>query len=136
MSNERSRSTDERQSMGDGRDIHGGRTGGDHLTPPVVPAGGAMHDDIPVPHLADAHLRAGQYLADPGSPRDLRLCSGGGASVLAPAAAFARLSGCEARLLARIDEAKTVLDWQSQHSTVDAPVQDTWNASEEGSPHA
>ena len=91
--------------------------------------GTAVRDYIHVADLADAHVRALDYLRDGGEPSVFNLGTGAGFSVRqivdeirhaarkeVPAFESARRSGDPALLIANADRARRALGWQPRHS--------------------
>jgi UDP-glucose-4-epimerase GalE len=104
-----------------------------------TPDGTAIRDYIHVVDLADAHLRALEYLADEGESTELNLGTGKGHSVRevvagvgkvcggrVPAKDAPRRAGDPAVLVADPSKARQVLGWQPQHSDLDTIIQSAW----------
>lgn len=104
-----------------------------------TPDGTAVRDYIHVSDLADAHVRALGYLLAGGSSTALNLGTGRGHSVREVIAAVERVAGATvpvrerprrpgdpAVLLAGANRAIGLLDWRSQHSSMDAIVDSAW----------
>lgn len=94
--------------------------------------GSAVRDYIHVTDLADAHVRAAEYLAIGGEPTAMNLGTGNGTSVLELVAAIERVSGRSfpvemaprragdpPELYASPDKARRLLGWGPQHSSID-----------------
>lgn len=97
-----------------------------------TPDGSAVRDYIHVTDLADAHVRAADYLADGGAPVALNLGTGVGTSLFELVAAIERVSGRKMPLVladrrpgdppelyAAAALAREVLGWQPHHSGLD-----------------
>src|SRR5690242_4034439 len=104
-----------------------------------TPDGTAIRDYIHVVDLADAHVRALEYLAGGGESTELNLGTGEGHSVRevvagvgklcgghVPAKDAARRAGDPAVLVADPARARQVLDWHPQYSDLDAIIQSAW----------
>jgi UDP-glucose 4-epimerase len=104
-----------------------------------TPDGTAIRDYIHVVDLADAHIRALQYLNDGGATIALNLGTGRGASVAAviyaaeravghaiPKKMAARRPGDPAHLVADPRKAARVLGWQTHRSELEAILPDAW----------
>ena len=104
-----------------------------------TPDGTAIRDYIHVTDLAQAHLRALEYLAEGGSSDAMNLGTGQGHSVRKVVAAVGRL--CEGRvpvreaarragdppvLVAEVQKARRVLGWEAQHRGLDSIVESAW----------
>jgi UDP-glucose-4-epimerase GalE len=104
-----------------------------------TPDGTAIRDYIHVVDLADAHVRALEYLADGGESTELNLGTGEGHSVRevvagagklcdgrVPAKDAPRRGGDPAVLVADPSKARQVLGWQPQHSDLDTIIESAW----------
>jgi UDP-arabinose 4-epimerase len=104
-----------------------------------TPDGTAVRDYVHVSDLADAHVRALDYLAHGGTSTAINLGTGSGHSVLDVARAVERVSGgpvpsefCERRpgdppaLVARADKACEVLGWTPKFPTLEEIVGTAW----------
>lgn len=104
-----------------------------------TPDGTAIRDFIHVVDLADAHVRALEYLADGGNSTELNLGTGQGHSVRevldgvakvcggkVPAEDAPRREGDPAVLVADPSKAQEVLGWRPQHSDLDTIIQSAW----------
>jgi UDP-glucose-4-epimerase GalE len=104
-----------------------------------TPDGTAIRDYIHVVDLADAHVRALEYLAGGGESTELNLGTGEGHSVRevvacvgklcdgrVPAKDAPRRAGDPAVLVADPSKARQVLGWQPQHSDLDTIIQSAW----------
>jgi UDP-glucose 4-epimerase len=104
-----------------------------------TPDGTAIRDYIHVVDLADAHVRALEYLADGGESTELNLGTGEGHSVSevvagvgklcdgrVPAKGAPRRAGDPAELVADPARARQVLDWHPQYSDLDTIIQTAW----------
>ncbi len=89
--------------------------------------------------LADAHVRALEYLAAGGATTELNLGTGEGHSVREVVAAVGKLCGGQvpakdalrragdpAVLVADPTKARQLLDWQPQYSDLDTIIQSAW----------
>ena len=103
-----------------------------------TPDGTAIRDYIHVSDLADAHVRALDYLTAGGESRALNLGTGRGYSVRevidtvgkispVPFRDAPRRAGDPPALVADAGHAATVLDWKPQRSGLEAITQDAWN---------
>jgi UDP-glucose 4-epimerase len=105
-----------------------------------TPDGTAIRDYIHVTDLADAHLRALEYLAEGGESRALNLGTGQGYSVREVISAVGKISPrpvpfCEGPrragdppvLVADASLASRALGWKPQHSRLEAIIQSAWN---------
>lgn len=105
-----------------------------------TPDGTCIRDYIHVTDLADAHVRALDYLAADNPSRIFNLGTGSGHSVLEMVTEAARLTdqpipyqfaarrpGDPAILLATADLAQTILGWMPQHSDLPTIIQSTWH---------
>jgi UDP-glucose-4-epimerase GalE len=105
-----------------------------------TPDGTAIRDYIHVTDLADAHVRALDYLADGGESRALNLGTGQGNSVREVINSVGRISprpvpfregprreGDPPVLVADASHAGKILGWKPQHSRLDAIIQSAWN---------
>jgi UDP-glucose 4-epimerase len=103
-----------------------------------TPDGTAIRDYVHVVDLADAHVRALQYLEDGGAPTVVNLGTGTGSSVLEVVAAARRASGVEfpvelvsrrpgdpVAVYADNGRAQAVLGWQPTYA-LDAIVASAW----------
>lgn len=101
--------------------------------------GTAIRDYIHVIDLADAHLKALEYLAGGGAAMSVNLGTGTGTSVLeiwkavqlvtgraVPKQVSGRRPGDPAALVANASKAQEVLGWQSQRSAIDRIIADAW----------
>ena len=101
--------------------------------------GTAVRDYIHVLDLADAHVRALQYLENSGESVALNLGTGCGSSVREVIAAVEKNSGFQVPfkesprragdppvLVAKADKARQVLGWQAQYSDLDNIVKTAW----------
>jgi len=104
-----------------------------------TPDGTAVRDYVHVIDLADAHIRALNYLRGGGSTEALNLGNGSGYSVMqviesvsrvaehdVPFTLGARRPGDPPILVASADRARQLLGWVPQHSEVDAVVSNAW----------
>ncbi len=104
-----------------------------------TPDGTAIRDYIHVVDLADAHVRALEYLAAGGATTELNLGTGEGHSVRevvagvgklcggqVPAKDAPRRAGDPAVLVADPAKARQLFDWQPQHSDLDTIIQSAW----------
>ena len=104
-----------------------------------TPDGTAIRDYIHVVDLADAHVRALDYLAGGGETTELNLGTGEGHSVRevvagvgklcggqVPAKDAPRRAGDPAVLVADPSKARKLFDWQPQHSDLDTIIQSAW----------
>jgi len=104
-----------------------------------TPDGTAIRDYIHVVDLADAHVRALEYLADGGETVELNLGTGEGHSVRevvagvgklcderVPAKDAPRRAGDPAVLVADPTKAQRLLDWHPQYSDLDTIIQSAW----------
>ncbi len=102
--------------------------------------GSCIRDYIHVSDLADAHLRALQYLRAGGKEQAFNLGTGQGYSVKevvaavqritnkkVPAVIGARREGDPPELVADPTRAKLILDWNPTHSSLDAIITHAWN---------
>ncbi|HET9180223.1 MAG TPA: UDP-glucose 4-epimerase GalE [Terriglobia bacterium] len=114
-----------------------------------TPDGTAIRDYIHVVDLADAHVRALEYLAGGGESTELNLGTGEGHSVREVVAAVGKLcggrvpakdaprrAGDPAVLVADPARARTVLDWHPQYSDLDAIIQSAWKWHSSNKQHA
>ena len=105
-----------------------------------TPDGTAIRDYIHVTDLADAHVRALDYLTDGGESRALNLGTGQGNSVREVINAVGLISPCPVPfregprragdpsvLVADASHAAKILGWKPQHSRLEAIVQSAWN---------
>jgi UDP-glucose-4-epimerase GalE len=105
-----------------------------------TPDGTAIRDYIHVTDLADAHVRALEYLANGGESRALNLGTGHGYSVREVINAAGKISphpvpfregprraGDPPVLVADPRHAGTVLGWKPQHSELETIIRDAWN---------
>jgi UDP-glucose 4-epimerase len=106
-----------------------------------TPDGTAIRDYIHVTDLAEAHIRAVRYLREGGSSRFLNLGTGRGASVTeviqtvervmgapVPVRHEGRRPGDPARLVASADEAKRVLGWVPEQTSLETIVRTAWES--------
>jgi UDP-glucose-4-epimerase GalE len=104
-----------------------------------TPDGTAIRDYIHVVDLADAHVRALEYLAAGGESTELNLGTGEGHSVRevvagvgklcdgrVPAKDAPRRAGDPAMLVADPTKARQVLGWQPQYSDLGTIIQSAW----------
>jgi UDP-glucose 4-epimerase len=104
-----------------------------------TPDGTAIRDYIHVVDLADAHVRALEYLVAGGESTELNLGTGEGHSVRevvtgvgklcdgrVPAKDVPRRAGDPAVLVADPARARQVLDWHPQYSDLDTIIQSAW----------
>jgi UDP-arabinose 4-epimerase len=104
-----------------------------------TPDGTCIRDYIHVMDLADAHIRALEYLLDGGAPLALNLGSGEGASVREVIAAAEQVTGREIpvaigprrpgdpdRLVAAPARAREVLGWRTERSDLPTLIADAW----------
>ena len=104
-----------------------------------TPDGTAIRDYIHVVDLADAHVRALEYLAAGGESTELNLGTGEGHSVRevvagvdklcdghVPAKDGPRRAGDPAVLVADPSKARLVLGWQPKYSDLDTIIQSAW----------
>ena len=104
-----------------------------------TPDGTAIRDYIHVVDLADAHVRALEYVAAGGESTELNLGTGQGHSVRevvagvgklcdgrVPAKDAPRRAGDPAVLVADPGKARRVLGWCPQHSDLDTIIQSAW----------
>ena len=109
--------------------------------------GTAVRDYIHVTDLADAHVRALDYLTRGGESRALNLGTGHGYSVRevinavgkispqpVPAREGPRRAGDPPILVADASQAGTVLGWKPQHSDLETIIQDAWQWHQTGGP--
>lgn len=109
--------------------------------------GTAVRDYIHVADLADAHVRALQYLQNRGESLALNLGTGCGSSVREIITAVEKNSGFQVPykesprragdppvLVAKADKARQVLGWQAQYSDLDNIVKTAWNWSQNYKP--
>ncbi len=105
-----------------------------------TPDGTGVRDYIHVTDLADAHVKAAQYLAKEDKSLTVNLGSESGLSVLEilnkarevsrkeiPARIAPRRNGDPAKLIASSGYAKQVLGWQAAFSDLDTIIASTWN---------
>lgn len=105
--------------------------------------GTAVRDYIHVLDLADAHVRALQYLENSGESVALNLGTGCGSSVREVIAAVEKNSGFQVPfkesprragdppvLVAKAEKARQVLGWQAQYSDLDNIVKTAWDWSQ------
>ncbi len=105
-----------------------------------TPDGTAVRDYVHVVDVAEAHLRAAQYLADGGESITLNLGSDRGASVREVVLAVAQVTGGTVStvesprragdppvLIASSAEARRVLGWRPQFSELDAMIETAWD---------
>lgn len=103
--------------------------------------GTAVRDFIHVADLAEAHLRAGEYLLDGGEPTALNLGSGHGVTVLEAVAALQKASGRPLsprfedprpgdppELVASIDKARRLLGWVPKRSDIERIAREVWQS--------
>ena len=113
-----------------------------------TPDGTAIRDYIHVVDLAEAHVRALEYLAGGGESTELNLGTGEGHSVREVVAAVGKLcggrvpakdaprrAGDPAVLVADPARARKVLDWHPQYSDLDAIIQSAWKWHSSKKPH-
>jgi UDP-glucose 4-epimerase len=106
-----------------------------------TPDGTAVRDYVHVIDLADAHLRALDYLRSDGTTEVFNLGNGEGYSVMqviesisrvaereVPFALGARRPGDPPVLVASADRARRVLGWVPQHPELDAIVSSAWDS--------
>lgn len=106
-----------------------------------TPDGTAIRDYIHVTDLAEAHILAVRYLREGGSSRFLNLGTGRGASVTevvqtvervmgvpVPVRHEGRRPGDPARLVASADEAKRVLGWVPEQTSLETIVRTAWES--------
>lgn len=106
----------------------------------ATPDGTAVRDYIHVTDLADAHLRALDYLQGGGGSDVFNLGTGVGTSVAEIAAAVERASGCTLdrsvsnrrpgdppTLVASAEKARGVLGWTPAHSDIDNIIRTAWH---------
>ena len=104
-----------------------------------TPDGTGVRDFIHVVDLADAHVRALEYLVEGGESTELNLGTGQGHSVREVVAGVARVCGGKvpaedaprregdpAVLVADPGKAQKVLGWRPQHSDLDTIIQSAW----------
>lgn len=104
-----------------------------------TPDGTCIRDYIHVLDLADAHMRAVNYLRKGGVSDVFNLGNGEGVSVKEILAAAelvtgetirvevdARRAGDPARLVASSEKARRILDWRPRHPSVEEMIQDAW----------
>jgi UDP-arabinose 4-epimerase len=109
--------------------------GSDYPTPDGTP----IRDYIHIADLADAHVKALEYLARGGESRALNLGTGNGHSVREVIAAVAKVSGASVptrdaprragdppALVAGPARATQVLGWKPQHTGLDSIVESAW----------
>jgi len=114
-----------------------------------TPDGTAIRDYIHVVDLADAHVRALEYLAGGGESTELNLGTGEGHSVRevvagvgklcggrVPAKDAPRRAGDPAVLVADPARARELLDWHPQYSDLDAIIQSAWQWHSSKNQHA
>lgn len=102
--------------------------------------GTCIRDYIHVTDLADAHIRAVDYLRDGNDSNIFNLGNGVGFTVREvvdtarkvtghpiPAEVTARRSGDPAQLIASSDKAKEVLGWNPQHDSLEEIIASAWN---------
>ncbi len=110
-----------------------------------TPDGTAVRDYVHVTDLADAHIRAIEFLTAGGRPQAMNLATGRGHSVAAVVAAVERVSGRRILtvkaprragdppvLVADPGRATALLGWRPRHSELDAMVESAvrWHASQ------
>lgn len=101
--------------------------------------GSAIRDYIHVMDLADAHLRALEYLSSAGETTQINLGTGTGTSVIEIRDSVARITertvnstvaprrpGDPAMLVAKPERAKAVLGWKPKFSNIDQIISDAW----------
>jgi len=104
-----------------------------------TPDGTAVRDYVHVVDIADAHLRAAQYLADGGESVTVNLGSDRGASVrevvravervtgrTVPTIPAPRRAGDPPTLIASSVEARRVLGWKPQFGELDVMIETAW----------
>lgn len=104
-----------------------------------TPDGTCVRDYIHVTDLADAHIKAMEYLADGGASTALNLGTGEGYSVreiieasrkvtghAIPAVEEPRRPGDPPRLIAKANQAQTLLNWRPTQSDLETIVQTAW----------
>jgi UDP-glucose-4-epimerase GalE len=104
-----------------------------------TPDGTAIRDYIHVVDLADAHVRALEYLAAGGATTELNLGTGEGHSVREVVGAVGKLCGGQVPakdaprragdppvLVADPEKARQLLKWRPQHSDLDTIIQSAW----------
>ena len=109
--------------------------------------GTAVRDYIHVTDLANAHVRALEYLANGGTSQALNLGTGKGNSVREVIDAVQRVSGCPVpyeegprragdppELVARADLARDVLGWASEFNDIERIVETAWRWHTRGEP--
>ena len=102
--------------------------------------GSAIRDYIHVMDLADAHLRALDYLERGGETTQINLGTGSGTSVIEIRDSVEKITGRTvkskiaprrpgdpANLVSVPNKAKDLLGWEPHHSNVDQLIQDAWN---------
>lgn len=102
--------------------------------------GTCIRDYIHVTDLADAHIRALNYLRDGGESNIFNLGSGNGFSVNEmveaarkvtgheiPAEVVPRRAGDPAILIAKSDKARDILGWEPQKDNIELIIEDAWN---------
>jgi UDP-glucose 4-epimerase len=106
-----------------------------------TPDGTAVRDYVHVIDLADAHLRALNYLRDGGTTEAFNLGNGEGYSVMQVIESTARAAerevpfvlgdrrpGDPVALVASADRARRVLGWVPEHPDLDAIVKSAWDS--------
>ena len=101
--------------------------------------GSAIRDYIHVVDLADAHLRALDYLAGGGATTQINLGTGTGTSVIEIRDSVEKITGCKvnsklaprrpgdpAKLIAVPEKAKALLGWVPKNSGVDQLIEGAW----------
>lgn len=104
-----------------------------------TPDGSCVRDYIHVRDLADAHLRALEYLEAGGQSRAFNLGTGHGHTVREVVASARKVTGKPipiveaepragdpAELVAKVDRAKNALGWQPKRTDLDTIVADAW----------
>jgi UDP-arabinose 4-epimerase len=105
-----------------------------------TPDGTCVRDYVHVMDIADAHIRALQYLMNGGQSCALNLANSRGYSIKDVIATAARICGCDIPttaaprrlgdppiLIGSAERARMVLEWQPKFSDLTKQMQDAWN---------
>lgn len=105
-----------------------------------TPDGSAVRDYVHVADLADAHLKAAQYLIAGGATEQINIGSGNGFSVFeiinaveevsggkVPVTMGPRRAGDPPKLVGSVDKARDILGFVPQHSEVTNVVRSAWD---------